>query len=60
LILDEKRSKAGISPKPVTLCPCNSRCRKGDKEKASRWSINRKRQNMDIGIYRQPGTVNKE
>jgi len=33
--LNEKRSKARISPEPVTLCSYNSRCRRGDEERAS-------------------------
>jgi len=45
---------------PVVLCPGNSGCRRGDEERTSRRSMDREKQDMDIGILRQPGTISKE
>jgi len=49
-----------MPPQPVALCPGNSRCGRGDEERTSRRSMDREKQDMDIGIRRRSGTVSKE
>jgi len=60
LVRDKKKSKTGIPPQSVALCPGNSRCGRGDEERTSRQSMDREKQDMNIGICRRPGIVSKE
>jgi len=42
---------------PVTFCPYNSRCGGGDKDRASRWNIDRKRQHRTCTLTYADGLI---